>query len=185
VKTPFEYCASAIRALRAEVEGGFTADSDGYSLYSPMDRMGRMRLFDREEPDGYPEGGASWISAGTLAERLRFAQSLLLASGQTGKSDAGEGNRTDPVKLLKAKLPQAQWKNAESVADYFLRILFPGEGRANLAGYKNLAIEFLNTNDSGASASPFSALADASSTYDSRVRGLAAMLMTLPRFQEQ
>jgi uncharacterized protein (DUF1800 family) len=185
VKTPFEYCASAIRALRAEVEGGFTADSDGYSLYSPMDRMGRMRLFDREEPDGYPEGGPSWISAGTLAERLRFTQSLLLASGQTGKSDAGEGNRTDPVKLLKSKLPQAQWKSAESVADYFLRILFPGEGRANLAGYKNLAIEYLNTDDSGASPSPFSSLADASSTYDSRVRGLVAMLMTLPRFQEQ
>jgi uncharacterized protein (DUF1800 family) len=35
-----------------------------------------MLLFDRAEPNGYPEAGAPWISAGTLAERLRYIQAF-------------------------------------------------------------------------------------------------------------
>jgi hypothetical protein len=34
-------------------------------------------------------------------------------------------------------------------------------------------------------ASPFSALSNTSTGYDTRVRGVVSMLMTLPRFQEQ
>jgi uncharacterized protein (DUF1800 family) len=154
VKTPFEFTVSAVRALRAlGTNGLYTAETDGFSLRNPMNFMGSMVLFSRAEPDGWPEAGAPWISAGTLAERIRFVQSLCLATSQRtgGATDAGNSS-SDPVRL-----------------------------------YRQAAIKFLNTSDTGA-ASPFSALAVsnvATSTYDIRVRGMVAMLMTAPRFHEQ
>ena len=47
----------------------------------------------------------------------------------------GFNNLTDPVGLLKKKLPAASWNNAGDVADYFLSILYPAEGKAK---YKNV-----------------------------------------------
>jgi hypothetical protein len=181
IKTPLEFVASSVRALRAaNGNGGFTASTDGYSFSSPLSRMGGMSLFNRAEPDGYPESGPPWISAGTLDERVRFVQSLLEAT--TG-SDAGN-NTTDPVGLLKAKLPSNQWNNAGAVADYFLSILYPGEGKANLDSYRTLAVDFLNTADNS-TANLFTSLSNTSATYDTRVRGMVSMLMTMQRFQEQ
>ena len=156
---------------------------------TPLGRMGAMFLFDRAEPNGYPEAGSSWISAGTLAERLRFIQALLHPSnfsGVTRPTDAGTST-VNPVALLKLKLSGASWNDAGAVADYFLGILFPGEGAANLDVYRTAAINYLNDGsaDSPASTTPFSGLNNASANYDARVRGLVAMLMTSPRFQEQ
>lgn len=201
VKTPLEYTVSAIRALRVSTngtgaQGSWSADTDGSSLATPLQRMGGMVLFDRAEPDGYPESGAGWISAGTLAERVRWTQSLLIASGQTGHngSQSGTGNdasnsTTSPVRLLFARLPLlADQQDAAKVADLFLGLLFPGEGAANLNLYRAAAINFLNTGDDGVTASPLSALtpsATAANAYDTRVRGMVAMLMTMQRFQEQ
>jgi uncharacterized protein (DUF1800 family) len=190
VKTPLEYIISAVRALRAaNTNATFTADLDFASagVGTPLNRMGTMLLFDRAEPNGYPEAGPPWISAGTLAERLRYIQALLLASGQNGRGDAGNST-VNPVTLLQLKLPSASWKDAGAVADYFLDILFPGEGKANLEVYRQAAINFLNTADNAATSSPFSGLTVSSvagSVYDTRVRGMVSMLMTSPRFQEQ
>ena len=202
VKTPFEYTVSALRALRMSTNGtgahgSWSSDTDGTALATPMNRMGGMVLFDRAEPDGYPESGAGWISAGTLAERVRWTQSLLISSGQTGHSGSqgGTGNDagnsvTSPVRLLFARLPVvADQRDAAKVADLFLGLLFPGEGAANLNLYRTAAINFLNTADDGVTASPFSALTPSTTTgnntYDTRVRGMVAMLMTMQRFQEQ
>ena len=186
VKTPFEYVVAAVRALRARMEdGSYTANSDGYALISPMNRMGRMRLFDRAEPDGYAESGVPWISAGTLTERLRFAQSMMLAANASGKADAGSTTTTDPVRLLKAKLPQASWNDANAVANYFLGLLYPTEGRANLDEYRQLAVWFLNTGDDGVVNSPFLSLSNTTTGYDTRVRGMVAYIMTSQRFHEQ
>jgi len=92
------------------------------------------------------------------------------------------------VTLLKSKLPSGSWNVAGDVADYFLSILYPAEGRANLDLYRASAIAFLNTSDDGLSQSLFSAM-DSNSTgagsYDNRVRAMVSMLMTLHRFQEQ
>lgn len=195
VKTPFEYTISAIRALRSSTNGSnlagsFTAFTDGAAIATPITRMGNMNLFDRDAPDGYPEAGPPWISAGTVAERLRFIQSFCIANGQAGHTsttnDAG-ASMCDITGLLKAKLPPAQWTNAPAVSDYFLSILYPGEGAANLQLYKTSAVNHLNTDDNGNS-SPFSGLTvsgTANSVYDNRVRGLVGMLMTFQRFQEQ
>jgi uncharacterized protein (DUF1800 family) len=199
VKTPFEYTVSAIRALRSStngsnLDGSFTADTDGYSISgnnnntddsasSPIIRMGTMMLFDREAPDGYPEDGPPWISAGTLAERVRFIQS-------TGGNSVNDARNCicRPVDLITSRLlSSADWTNAPVVADYFCRLLYPAEGAANLALYRQSAVDFLNTNDSGGS-NPFSGLtvsSDAKSTYDIRVRGMVSLLMTMPRFHEQ
>jgi uncharacterized protein (DUF1800 family) len=187
VKTPLEYIISAVRALRtANTDGTYTAnvDSANAGIGAPLNRMGTMLLFDRAEPNGYPEAGPPWISAGTLAERLRYIQSLLYAPGTGRPTDAG-GSIVNPVTLLKLKLPNSSWNNAGAVADYFLDILFPGEGQANLALYRTAAINFLNTLDDGATSSPFSNLSNTTTTYDTRVRGMVSMLMTSPRFQEQ
>ncbi|MCI0744608.1 MAG: DUF1800 family protein [Verrucomicrobia subdivision 3 bacterium] len=188
VKTPLEFVISSVRALRATTVNPPTAFTDG-NFNSQLGRMGSMSLFNRADPDGYPEAGPPWISAGTLAERLRFIQTLLTATGSrtnlngTANNDAGN-NTVNPVALLKAKLPAGSWNNAGAVADYFLGLLYAGEGRANLDLYRDSAINFLNTGDNGAT-SLFSSLGNTTTAYDTRVRGMVAMLMTLQRFQEQ
>jgi hypothetical protein len=209
VKTPLEYTVSAIRALRCStngtgLDGSFTADTDGFAIsgydqgntdsQTPLLRMGTMLLFDREAPDGYPEDGPAWISAGTLAERIRWIQSYCLAPGTFGHSGDQANSTTNdaqnsvcyPVRLLKAKLLlPASWTNAPAVADYFVRTLYPAEGAGNLLLYRDAAENFLNTDDAGAS-SPFANLTDTSGTaYDTRVRGMVGMLLTLQRFHEQ
>jgi len=200
VKTPLELVASTVRALRTSTNysrlyGSFTAFTDGYNLtgtsstsVTPLTRMGEMSLFNRENPDGYAEAAASWISAGTLAERLRFIQAFCIAPGQSGHTDAGDSKTgCDPVGLLRFSLPGAALLDAAAVTDFFLGLLYPGEGAGNLMLYRDAAIRFLNTSDGGA-ASPFSALTVSStpnSTYDNRVRGVVSLLMTMHRFQEQ
>src|SRR5205814_1581143 len=130
VKTPLEFTVSAIRALRsAGANGTYTADTDGYSLVvingsaslAPLGRLGGMALFDRAEPNGYAEAGPPWISAGTLAERLRFVQGFLIATNQSGRADVGNC-ACNPVALLQSRLPNTSWKDAGAVADFFLRI---------------------------------------------------------------
>ena len=193
VKTPLEFAVSAIRALRAQTPGGgYTAGTDGYDITgtsrtdssAPLTRMGTMLLFDRADPDGYPEDGPPWISAGTLAERLRYVQSLLIATGESGKGDGGNENVANPVELLMMRLPAHEWGDPRAVSRLFLRLLFPGEGLGNLNQSETLAVNFLNQADDGSSSS-FTLLPPGTAAYDTRVRGMVAMLMSLPRFQEQ
>ena len=187
VKTPLEFVASSVRALRSvNSDGTTTAFTDGYSFKSPMDRMGAMGLFDRAEPNGYPENGEGWISAGTLVERLRYNQTYCIVSGGSGRTDAGN-NICDPVALLKKKVISGNWNNAGLVSDYFLSIIFPGEGAGNLGLYRQAAVDFLNDGsaDSTPSSTTFASLSSTTTNYDTRVRGMVAMLLTMQRFQEQ
>lgn len=197
IKTPLEFTVSGIRALRAaKPDGTYTASTDGYSIagraftasYSYLNRMGTMLLFDREAPDGYPETGPIWVNASSLSERVRFVQTLLMPVYDTNKADAitgGNLNLSDPVGLLKLKLGSVQWNDAGAVADYFISILYPAEGKANLNLYHVSAVNFLNTADDGVTPSLFSGLSNAGIAYDQRVRGMVSMLMTFQRFQEQ
>jgi uncharacterized protein (DUF1800 family) len=198
VKTPLEFAASAIRALRSDNGNGtFTASTDGYSISgrsitassAPLTRMGTMMLFDRDAPDGYPEAGPPWISAGTLAERVRFIQTFLMTTNDTRKGDGISGGNFNNVfltQLIQNKIASGSWNDANAVASYFVSILYPGEGLANLTAYRQIAVAFLNTADAGTSVSNFSGLGGpGSANYDNRVRAMVAMLMTLQRFQEQ
>ena len=109
-----------------------------------------------------------------------------------GNGDDAGGNSANTVTLLKRKLPAGSWNNAEHVADFFVNLLYFGEGRANLDLYRASAIDFLNRNDANVySPGPnppstlFNILNNTGGTYDTRVRGMVSMLMTLQRFQEQ
>jgi hypothetical protein len=174
VKTPMEFLISSVRALRAErPSGSMTTETNGSDLLSPL-RALNMRLFYREDPDGWPEAGRDWINTSSLVERMRFVQNLLRT------------RNTDPVALLQMNLPERQWSDAGAVVDYFLDLLFLGEGKANLDLDRTAALAFLNSNDTGVlNSSPFRNLNPASSAYDLRVRSMVAFLMGLPRFQEQ
>ena len=197
VKTPLEFVISAVRAVRSSTNGTFnagtfSAETDGTSFATPMSRMGGMALFDRGDPNGYPEDAGGWISGGTLAERIRFVQAFCIASGQSGRTDAGNCV-CSPVPLLAYKLPQqvppGSLTNSTNVADYFVSILFPAEGAGNLTLYRNAAIKFLESSDTGATggSNAFSSqsMSGSPSPYENRVRGMVGMLMSLARFQEQ
>jgi uncharacterized protein (DUF1800 family) len=198
VKTPLEFAVSAVRALRVNTTdtNGYivsTADSDGYSISgrgntSPLSRMGGMGLFNRAEPDGFSEFGRIWLNTANLAERMRFVQHLLMPPTSSTKDDdygtAGLANTSDPVRLLRLKLPSGDHNNAGTVVDLFLGLLYPGEGAGNLGRDRQAAIDFLNSNDTGVpGTSPFNGLSGAA--YDTRVRSMVGFLMSLPRFQEQ
>jgi uncharacterized protein (DUF1800 family) len=184
VKTPLEFTVSALRSLRAQAsDGTYTVTTDGV-ITPQLSAMGRMLLFNRDTPDGYPEAAGPWISAGTLAQRVRFVQSFLIKAGASGRDDSTT-HSCDPVKLLKLKLPSTSWKDAAAVTDYFLTLLYPAEGKANLDLYRSQSIQFLNTADDGKTQSLFSDLDSTSTTYETRVRGMVGMLLTLQRFQEQ
>jgi uncharacterized protein (DUF1800 family) len=189
VKTPLEMVVSTIRAIRFSTNGTYTADTDGYSFATPMDRMGGMDLFDRNDPNGYPEDAQGWVSGGTLCERVRFIQSFCITNATSGHNGSQSGTGNDaascvcsPVQLIDYKLPQASWYNASDIADYFLKILFPTEGAGNLTLYKAAMVQFLTTDDTG-NASALSSLT--ASNYDTRIRGAVGMLMSFARFQEQ
>jgi uncharacterized protein (DUF1800 family) len=198
IKTPLEFAVSAVRALHmtytdADNYVASTCDSDGYGIggaqgnTSPLSRMGGMSLFNRAEPDGFSELGRVWLNTANLCERMRFVQHLLMPTSSSTKDDdygnPGRNNTSDPARLLKLKLDVAQWNDAAAVADYFLSILYPGEGRANLDLDRTAAISFLNADEAG-NPSLFATLTDPV-RYDGRVRGMVAMLMCFPRFQEQ
>ena len=88
---------------------------------------------------------------------------------------------TNPTRLLTLK--NVPTRDSQAVADYLLQILFPSEGAANLAAYRRLAIQYLDTANDGVTASPLSSVA--ATELDSRIRGATAALMTTARFQEQ
>jgi hypothetical protein len=190
VKTPFEHVVSTVRALRAaRPGGGFTADTDGYDVLTALSRL-NQRMFDRTDPDGWPEAGREWVSTATLVERMRFAQNFLIAAREPLKAvdfgTTGDDNVSDPVAVLKLRLPAAGWRDPAAVATLFLRLFCLGEGEGNLVFDRDAAVEFLNSNDTGApQSSPFHLLDPDSSPYDRRVRGMVAFLLCLPRFQEQ
>ncbi|MDB6123032.1 MAG: hypothetical protein JWQ71_2025, partial [Pedosphaera sp.] len=212
VKTPLEFTVSAIRALRTSTNGTgnpgtFSADTDGYSISgtlngtttartsTPLNRMGSLLLFDRQDPNGYPEDAPGWISGGTLAERIRWIQTYCMNASDTSKPDSINDSNTagsnksvsDLVGLLKYKLPSTSITNEAAVADYLLSIIYPAEGTANLTLYRNATINFLKLADDGVTASPLSGLSQTGnpSLYETRVRGAVAMLLSFQRFNEQ
>lgn len=187
VKTPLEFAISAVRALRAQETDGFgyvsmTADTDGYGLVSPLSRMGGMNLFNRPEPDGFAEDGRVWMSTANLDERWRFAQHLLMATSYSLKNSdySTTRNTSDPARLVRLKLPAGSWNDPGAIVDFFFTLLAGPEGAGNLGLDRQAAIDFLNTADNGTTASTFNL-----TSHDGRLRGMVALLMCLPRFQEQ
>ncbi len=74
IKKPFEFVASAVRAL-----GGTTDATGGMALARASAEIGEP-LYQAQPPTGYADRAAVWVNAGALLARMNFA--LGLASGR-------------------------------------------------------------------------------------------------------
>src|SRR5947199_190301 len=70
VKTPFEFVASAVRAL------GATVDAQGaFDLARASAEIGEP-LYQAQPPTGYPDRAEAWVNSGALLARMNFALAL-------------------------------------------------------------------------------------------------------------
>jgi uncharacterized protein (DUF1800 family) len=74
IKKPFEFVASAVRAL-----GGHTDAQGAMALARASAEIGEP-LYQAQPPTGYADRGEAWVNAGALLARMNFA--LGLASGR-------------------------------------------------------------------------------------------------------
>jgi hypothetical protein len=199
IKNPLEFTMSAIRALRDSTNntyaaGSFSSDTDGYTVVSgnsstatifPLNRMGRFLIFNREEPDGYPETGTVYVGAGALTERNRWI-STILDNNQSDGINGGARTQARPSHLMAKYVPVAKQNDPDTVARFFLACLFPGEGEANLDYYRRRSIDILNTSLAGAyNATSFANQTIGGTEHNYRIQRMVAFLMTMPRFHEQ
>lgn len=190
LKTPFEYTVSSVRALRSHLGGGlYSAETDGFDLLTPMDRMG-MELFYRAEPNGWPEDGGNWVDTGSIAERMRFVQNFVVSPQSTLKQveqgSDGVDNIVDPVSLLHERLPASDHSNAVAVSEFFLNLLFTAVGSGNLELEREECLILLNSDSTGVpDNSPFVEVAPGTEEYDQRIRSLVGLLLCSPKFHEQ
>jgi uncharacterized protein (DUF1800 family) len=70
IKKPFEYVASAVRAV-----GGHVDARAGFVLARSVAEMGEG-LYGAQPPTGYPDRAEAWVNAGALLARLNFALAL-------------------------------------------------------------------------------------------------------------
>ena len=89
VKSPFEMVVSAVRAMGAEV-------SDTFTLVQKIADLGEP-LYNKLEPNGYPNTGDAWLSTVGLMGRMNF--SAALASGLI------PGVKLDPARLAGKDAP--------------------------------------------------------------------------------
>jgi uncharacterized protein (DUF1800 family) len=70
IKKPFEYVASAARAVGARVDA-----RGGQALARAAGEIGEP-LYDAQPPTGYPDRAEAWVNAGALLARMNFALAL-------------------------------------------------------------------------------------------------------------
>jgi uncharacterized protein (DUF1800 family) len=70
IKKPFEYVASAVRAM-----GGHVDARAGFFLARAAAEMGEG-LYGAQPPTGYPDRVEAWVNAGALLARMNFALAL-------------------------------------------------------------------------------------------------------------
>ena len=70
IKKPFEYVASAVRAV-----GGRVDARGGHALARAAGEIGEP-LFYAQAPTGYPDRAEAWVNAGALLARMNFALAL-------------------------------------------------------------------------------------------------------------
>jgi hypothetical protein len=164
VPTPLESLAATVRAF----DGRITTLGQITRLQQWLDGTLNQKLFRWETPDGYPEAGAKQLGTAKLLDRARFNATIAL------------GDALDVQWDLRA------WLGAHGIAlddptaivDFYLRVLFQGTVDA---ATRDAAIQFLATDDSGAS-QPLDPLA---ADWEERVRLAAAFVASLPEALQQ
>jgi uncharacterized protein (DUF1800 family) len=100
VKSPFEYVASAVRAIGGHLD-------DPTPLARSLQQMGEP-LYGAQPPTGYSEKASAWINTGALLARLNFA--LALAANKM------PGVHADVVSLIPAEAAADANKSVDALA---------------------------------------------------------------------
>ena len=157
VKTPIEFINSTLRSLNA------IASTDDLAFW--MKEMG-MDLFQRDEPDGYPETGLDWIGTTTLLERINFARRF------TSNVD------NDYRWTFENFIDQTQGLGSVEVLEVFDEVLFQG---SLTEAEKCVVVDYLETDLDGF---PWPLDPDATN-YETRIRDMVGFMLSLPRWQFQ
>ena len=158
VRTPLEDAIATVRAV-----GG---DSD---LNAPLTALYSLEQppFHSITPDGYSELGADQLSTLRILEMVQFARRFI---------DPFQDPQMDVVPLLANAT--IDLNDAGAVVDALVGQIYPGNFSAI---DRELAIDFLLTNDSGAPLPLDAAAAD----YEDRVTKLAMYLLVYPQGRKQ
>jgi uncharacterized protein (DUF1800 family) len=117
LKRPFDYAASALRALNA--------DTTGESVLPYLEKMGQLP-YKWTMPDGYPDRAEAWTPS--LLARWNFALDLL-----QGKI---KNTRVDPEALAKATREKEPLEVSRALSRAVLGLALPEEHLRALAGLK-------------------------------------------------
>src|SRR5207247_508272 len=112
VKKPFEFVASAVRALGAAVDA-----QAAFGLARASAEIGEP-LYQAQPPTGYPDRAEAWVTSGALLARMNFA--LALASGRYPRVTV------DPGALVAGADP----RSPDAVLDRLLAVLVAGQTSA-------------------------------------------------------
>jgi len=158
IKKPFEFVASAVRAL-----GGTTDAQGAMALARASAEIGEP-LYQAQPPTGYADRGEVWVNAGALLARMNFA--LGLASGRYPKVSVE----------LPALVAGADSRSPEAVLDRLLVTLV-----ADQAGSRTRAVLAAQLNDPQITRlSP-----DDRGPANTDVAKLAALVIGSPEFQRR
>lgn len=159
VKSAIEFINSAMRALDAEVVND--------ELPQVNEDLG-MTIFEREDPDGFPEKGEGWMDTQGLLERIKFGQSLTRGLSRSAAD-------WDSTAFFQSKGLQ----DPDAVVSHFDRFYFQGNLHRD---HRAVLLDFANT-DEACKPSPWTL--QNNSTKRNRLRDLTALLLASPEFQFQ
>lgn len=157
VKDPLEFVNSSTRALEAS--------TNGYEIVGSMREMG-MHVFTRSDPDGWPEVGYDWATAGGTLNRILFAQ------------DLAENSDNDLLWQTLNFLKDNNIETAEEIVRFFNDLLFDGTLSDNQT---KMLVQFVETNNSYVPLILNSSAFD----YDDRVQKLISLMLSLPQWNFQ
>lgn len=158
IKTPFEHVVSALRSVRGLTDGTT-------SVRTYLSRMAEL-FHVNPVPTGYPEIGGDWIDTNNLLDRQNFGLDMATRTAAAFGADVigllnANGVATTPTP-----------NNAPAIVDFLSGVLY---GSGLTAAERQRAIDYLNTNDSGA----------VSNYTDARIRETAGFMMGFAQFLEQ
>lgn len=158
VKTAIEYINSSLRAL--------DASAGGQRLPQLNDAMG-MRLFVRDDPDGYSELGSDWIDTASMLQRIEFAKRL------------AENRSNDYTWDVAAFVEAWQLRTPQDIVAFFDDVLFQGTLSDD---HRNLLLQYLTTdeNDLPAPLTP----ADGAD-FQQRIQDMVGLMLSLPQWHYQ
>jgi hypothetical protein len=159
IKSAIEFINSSVRALDADIINDNLPDRN--------EDLG-MFIFEREEPDGFPESGEGWMDTQNLLERMRFSQSLAAGRNTSGAN-------WDVQDFLVAN----DLNTPEQVIEHFNELFFQGHLTED---NKQIMLDFVNT-DQASAPSPWNTVS--ANMKRNRLRDLIGFLLSAPDFQFQ